>query len=79
MEKKIPKIRVVKRTYYGPLAKKGSEWIEVQYFSEPGQRWRGYTQYGSVITFKTKSEAMDFCLRKKAGVPTNNYVTEIIA
>lgn len=79
MEKAPPQIRVVKKTYFDHNATKKGEWYEVQYRRNDFERWRGYTRYGSVISFKSKSEALDYSLRKKAGALSNKTFTEVIA
>lgn len=67
-------IRVVKKTRYDHRAKKSQEWYEVQYST-----WVPFRTYNGAIKFADKSHAMDFALRKKAGVSTNGTETEVIA
>ena len=74
-----PKIRVVEKTEYNHLANKTASWFEVQYYSPVSECWRSYRNYNSPIRFKKKDEALDFCLRKKAGATHNQTTCKVVA
>ena len=66
-------LRVVKKTLYDQRAKKVRDWYEVQYTT-----WVPFRTYSGAIRFGDKQQALEFCLRKKAGVTTNGTETEVV-
>lgn len=77
--KQIPQIRVVKKTWYDNNANANNPWYEVQYYSEASEKWRSYRHYNTTRQFSDKKQAIEFALKKKAGVLHNNWITEVVA